>query len=75
MIKHLISEGNKVEDLSMAWTAYTLQKRERVWRPPDMSGGRDVRWSKFVRTGKERNEFPFKKDLSLSRFFFFFSLS
>ena len=27
MIKHLISEGNKVEDLSAAWTACTLQKR------------------------------------------------
>ena len=34
---------------------------------------RDVRWSKFVGTGKERNAFPFKKDLSLSRFFRFFS--
>ena len=35
-------------------------------------GTRDVRWSKFVGTGKERNAFPFKKDLSLSRFFSFF---
>ena len=34
---------------------------------------RDVRWSKFVGTGKERNVFPFKKDLSLSHFFRFFS--
>ena len=33
---------------------------------------RDVRWSKFVGTGKERNAFPFKKDLSRSRFFSFF---
>ena len=33
---------------------------------------RDVRWSKFAGTGKERNVFPFKKDLSLSRFFSFF---
>ena len=32
---------------------------------------RDVRWSKFVGTGKERNAFPFKKDLSLSLFFSF----
>ena len=39
------------------------------WRPAI----RDVRWSKFVGTGKERNAFPFKKDLSLSRFFSFFS--
>ena len=36
---------------------------------------RDVCWSKFVAAGKERNAFPFKKDLSLSPFFFFFSLS
>ena len=34
---------------------------------------RDVHWSKFVGTGKERNAFPFKKDLSLSPFFRFFS--
>ena len=34
---------------------------------------RDVRRSKFVGTGKERNAFPFKKDLSLSHFFRFFS--
>ena len=34
---------------------------------------RDVCWSKFVGTGKERNAFPFKKDLSLSHFFLFFS--
>ena len=33
---------------------------------------RDVRWSKFVGTGKERNTFPFTKDLSLARFFSFF---
>ena len=33
---------------------------------------RDVCWSKFVGTGKERNSFPFKKDLSLSPFFHFF---
>ena len=33
---------------------------------------RDVRWSKFVGTGKERNTFPFKNDLSLARFFSFF---
>ena len=33
---------------------------------------RDVRWSKFAGTGKERNAFPFKKDLSRSRFFRFF---
>ena len=32
-----------------------------------------MRWSKFARTGKERNAFPFKKDLSRSRFFRFFS--
>ena len=32
-----------------------------------------MRWSKFVGTGKERNAFLFKKDLSLSRFFRFFS--
>ena len=25
-----------------------------------------MRWSKFVGTGKERNAFPFKRDLSLS---------
>ena len=36
---------------------------------------RDVRWSKFAGTGKERNAFPFKKDLSRSHFFFVFSLS
>ena len=36
---------------------------------------RDVRWPKFVGTGTERNAFPFKKDLSLSSFFFVFSLS
>ena len=34
--------------------------------------GRDVRWSKFVGTGKERNVSPFTKDLSLSHFFLFF---
>ena len=34
---------------------------------------RDVRWPKFVGMGTERNAFPFKKDLSLSRFFRFFS--
>ena len=34
--------------------------------------GRDVRWSKSVGTGKERNAFPFKKDLSRSHFFSFF---
>ena len=34
---------------------------------------RDVRWSKFAKTGKERNAFPFKKDLSRSHFFRFFS--
>ena len=33
---------------------------------------KDVRWPKFVGTGTERNAFPFKKDLSLSRFFSFF---
>ena len=33
MIKHLISEGNKVEDLSTAWTACTLQKREASTAP------------------------------------------
>ena len=33
---------------------------------------RDVRWPKFVGTGKERNAFPFKKDLSLARSFSFF---
>ena len=33
---------------------------------------RDVRWSKFAGTGKERNAFPFKKDLSRSRSFSFF---
>ena len=31
-----------------------------------------MRWSKFVGTGKERNVFPFKKDLSLAHFFSFF---
>ena len=36
---------------------------------------RDVSWRKFVGTGIERNAFPFKKDLSLFSFFFFFSLS
>ena len=36
-------------------------------------GTRDVRWSKFAGTGKERNALPFKKDLSRSRFFRFFS--
>ena len=36
---------------------------------------RDVRWPKFVGKGMERNAFPFKKDLSLSSFFFVFSLS
>ena len=35
---------------------------------------RDVRWSKVVGIGKERNVFPFKKDLSLSQFLFFSSL-
>ena len=30
-------------------------------------------WSKFAGTGKERNAFPFKKDLSFSHFFRFFS--
>ena len=30
------------------------------------------RWSKFAGTGKERNAFPFKKDLSRSRSFSFF---
>ena len=39
------------------------------------SNTKDVRWSKFARTGKERNAFPFKKDLSLSHFFLFFSFS
>ena len=41
MIKHLILEEKKVDDLSAAWTAYTLQKREastapstQVWRAP-----------------------------------------
>ena len=34
---------------------------------------RHVRWPKFVGTGTERNAFPFKKDLSLSNFFRFFS--
>ena len=32
---------------------------------------RGVHWSKSARIGKERNAFPFKKDLSLSRFVFF----
>ena len=32
-----------------------------------------MRWSKFVGTGKERNLFPLRKDLSLPRFFPFFS--
>ena len=31
-----------------------------------------MRWSKFVGTGKERNAFLFKKELSLSRVFSFF---
>ena len=31
-----------------------------------------MRWPKFAGTGKERNAFPFKKDLSLARFFSFF---
>ena len=33
MIKHLILEGNKVEDLSAAWTSCTLQKREASTAP------------------------------------------
>ena len=32
-----------------------------------------MRWSKFVGIGKERNAFPYKKELSLSPFFLFFS--
>ena len=36
---------------------------------------RDVRWPKFVGMGLERNAFPFKKELSFSSFFSFFSLS
>ena len=39
---------------------------------PPSTATRDVRWSKFAGTGKERNAFPFKKDLSRSRFFSFF---
>ena len=35
-------------------------------------GSRDVHYPKFVKTGTERNAFPFKKDLSLSSFFSFF---
>ena len=38
----------------------------------NVTAARDVRWSKFVGTGKERNAFPFKRDLSLSPFFSFF---
>ena len=33
MIKHLILEGKKVEDLSAAWTACRLQKREASRAP------------------------------------------
>ena len=39
--------------------------------PKPRAETRDVRWSKFVGTGKERNTIQFKKDLSLSRFFLF----
>ena len=42
------------------------------WDDKHSIGSRDVRWSKFVGTGKERNAFPFKKDLSRSCFFSFF---
>ena len=38
-----------------------------------LAPSRDVRWSKLVGTGKERNAFPFKKGLSLSPFFLFSS--
>ena len=57
--------------LSASPNFVTLIQHVRQLSPGD--GCRDVHWSKFVGTGKERNAFPFKKDLSLSPFFCFFS--
>ena len=50
-----------------------IRKVETVGEPRCASAlCRDVRWSKFAGTGKERNAFPFKKDLSRSHFFSLF---
>ena len=51
------------------WRSHSLYDRDVVG---NLVVARDVRWSKFAGTGKERNAFPFKKDLSRSRFFSFF---
>ena len=57
-----IQEKMLGKDMRTLYTLYT----------PHTLYTRDVRWSKFAGTGKERNAFPFKKDLSRSRFFSFF---
>ena len=61
---------------AMNATESLRDRRQKAWHVPlqvakRIVRDRDVRWSKFAGTGKERNSFPFKKDLSLSRFFVF----
>ena len=63
------SQGNGFPLLLKSMYPHT----HKVTLHQDMDWGRDVRWPKFVGMGTERKEFLFKKDLSLSKIFSFFS--
>ena len=61
-----------VSNLSNCFLSCFLLFLTENWRCRHFVATRDVRWPKFAGTGKERNAFPFKKDLSLARSFSFF---
>ena len=71
-------KSSRTNDDIMCWdygeeVAPTIGNDTAWLKEMDRALSRYVRWPKFVGMGTERNAFPFKKDLSLSNFYRFFS--